>query len=81
MNTEVNVYLPMYMSDLRHIHDSVFSSLKMEGIRFSFWLVFDFNYCIYVNFWIPKFQFLWSCAICDFLRSDGWKSVSLFFQT
>jgi hypothetical protein len=23
----------MYMSDLRHIHDPVFSSLKMEGIR------------------------------------------------
>jgi hypothetical protein len=25
----------MYMSDLRHIHDPVLSSLKMEGIRFS----------------------------------------------
>jgi hypothetical protein len=24
----------MYMSDLRHIHDPVLSSLKMEGIRF-----------------------------------------------
>jgi hypothetical protein len=23
----------MYMSDLRHIHDPVLSSLKMEGIR------------------------------------------------
>jgi hypothetical protein len=26
----------MYMSDLRHIHDPVLSSLKMEGIRFVF---------------------------------------------
>jgi hypothetical protein len=26
----------MYMSDLRHIHDPVLSSLKMEGILFSF---------------------------------------------
>jgi hypothetical protein len=23
----------MYMSDLRHIHDPVLSSLKMEGVR------------------------------------------------
>jgi hypothetical protein len=33
MNNTVNVYFPMYMSDLRHIHDPVLSSLKMEGIR------------------------------------------------
>jgi hypothetical protein len=26
----------MYLSDLRHIHDPVLSSLKMEGIRFLF---------------------------------------------
>jgi hypothetical protein len=26
----------MYMSDLRHIHDPVLSSLKMESIRFIF---------------------------------------------
>jgi hypothetical protein len=26
----------MYMSDLRHIHDPVLSSLKMEGIRLLF---------------------------------------------
>jgi hypothetical protein len=26
----------MYMSDLRHIHDPVLSTLKMEGIRFFF---------------------------------------------
>jgi hypothetical protein len=26
----------MYMSDLRHIHDPVLSSLKMEGIRYTF---------------------------------------------
>jgi hypothetical protein len=26
----------MYMSDLRHIHDPVLSSLKMEGIRILF---------------------------------------------
>jgi hypothetical protein len=26
----------VYMSELRHIHDPVLSSLKMEGIRFSF---------------------------------------------
>jgi hypothetical protein len=26
----------MYMSDLRHIHDPVLSSLKMEGICFFF---------------------------------------------
>jgi hypothetical protein len=36
MNNKVNVYLPIYMSDLRHIHDQVLSSLKMEGIRFFF---------------------------------------------
>jgi hypothetical protein len=30
----------MYMSDLRHIHDPVLSSLKMEGIRLSFLYVF-----------------------------------------
>jgi hypothetical protein len=36
MNNKVNVYLPMYMSDLRHIHDPVLSSLKMEGIRLLF---------------------------------------------
>jgi hypothetical protein len=29
----------MYMSDLRHIHDPVLSSLKMEGIR-SFFFYF-----------------------------------------
>jgi hypothetical protein len=34
INNKVNVYLPMYMSDLRHIHDPVLSSLKMEGLRF-----------------------------------------------
>jgi hypothetical protein len=28
----------MYMSDLRHIHDPVLSSLKMEGIRLLFLL-------------------------------------------
>jgi hypothetical protein len=26
----------MYLSDIRHIHDPVHSSLKMEGIRLSF---------------------------------------------
>jgi hypothetical protein len=36
MNNKVNVYLPMYMSNLRHIHDPVLSSLKMEGIGFFF---------------------------------------------
>jgi hypothetical protein len=30
----------MYMSDLRHIHDPVLSSLKMEGIRS---LLFDIH--------------------------------------
>jgi hypothetical protein len=29
----------MYMSDLRHIHDPVLSSLKMESIRFFFYCV------------------------------------------
>jgi hypothetical protein len=28
----------MYMSDLRHIHDPVISSLKMEGIRLLFFI-------------------------------------------
>jgi hypothetical protein len=28
----------MYMSDLRHIHDPVLSSLKMEGMRLLFLL-------------------------------------------
>jgi hypothetical protein len=28
----------MYMSDLRHIHDPVLSSLKVEGIRILFFL-------------------------------------------
>jgi hypothetical protein len=32
INNKVNVYIPMYMSDLRHIHDPVLSSLEMEGI-------------------------------------------------
>jgi hypothetical protein len=31
----------MYMSDLRHIHDPVLSSLKMEGIRLLFSHVTD----------------------------------------
>jgi hypothetical protein len=30
----------MYMSDLRHIHDPVLSSLKMEGIRSLYFLCF-----------------------------------------
>jgi hypothetical protein len=30
----------MYMSDLRHIHDPVLSSLKMEGIRLLFFYGF-----------------------------------------
>jgi hypothetical protein len=29
----------MYMSDLRHIHDPVLSSLKMESIRFFFFTI------------------------------------------
>jgi hypothetical protein len=29
----------MYMSDLRHIHDPVLSSLKMEGIRLLYFFV------------------------------------------
>jgi hypothetical protein len=29
----------MYMSDLRHIHDPVLSSLKMEGIRLLFFCI------------------------------------------
>jgi hypothetical protein len=31
----------MYMNDLRHIHDPVLSSLKMEGIRFFIYYEFD----------------------------------------
>jgi hypothetical protein len=39
----------MYMSDLRHIHDPVLSSLKIEGIRLLFMLCsryFDTNLCL-----------------------------------
>jgi hypothetical protein len=34
----------MYMSDLRHIHDPVLSSLKMEGIRLLFFLLLAASY-------------------------------------
>jgi hypothetical protein len=34
----------MYMSDLRHIHDPVLSSLKMEGIR-----LFLFHLIVFVH--------------------------------
>jgi hypothetical protein len=33
----------MYMSDLRHIHEPVLSSLKMEGIRFFFIMLLGGN--------------------------------------
>jgi hypothetical protein len=38
----------MYMSDLRHIHDPILSSLKMEGIRY-FYLVVVHNQSIPVG--------------------------------
>jgi hypothetical protein len=49
----------MYMCDLRHIHDSVLSSLKMEGIRF-FTSVFEFFVVLKCNPYrkysaVPKF--------------------------
>jgi hypothetical protein len=36
----------MYMSDLKHIHDPVLPSLKMEGIRFLTWICLTRGYYI-----------------------------------
>jgi hypothetical protein len=38
----------MYISDLRHIHDPVLSSLKMEGIRLLFYCILYCRCVVYV---------------------------------
>jgi hypothetical protein len=72
------------MSDLRHIHDPVLSSLKMEGIRF-FFLLFLMLHTIHAAVQYAHTSPPTSCIVFSFLAASpgtiGYAFLSWTFQT
>jgi hypothetical protein len=54
----------MYMSDLRHIHDPVLSSLKMEGIRLFSWRSFYLHVVFGCVTWLEVIVRPWEHVVC-----------------